>query len=106
MSGERDFTLDGQPLNADGSQRFGILASRVGRISGFTAGTLRAALERAHIDVFVDTRRRRGVRGRQYAFANSRQPCKRCSSTSTALLAGVAKFVAILATWTWRRRPA
>lgn len=38
---------------------------------GFTADTFRAALQHASLDTFVDIRRRRGVRGRDYAFANS-----------------------------------
>lgn len=31
------------------------------------------ALQEAHVDTFVDVRRRRGVRGSQYAFANSQR---------------------------------
>jgi uncharacterized protein (DUF488 family) len=42
-------------------------------VYGYTAESFRAALERADADVFVDTRRRRGVRGHQYAFANSQR---------------------------------
>lgn len=42
-------------------------------VYGFDADTFRAALERANIDIFVDTRRRRGVRGPQYAFVNSQR---------------------------------
>ena len=40
-------------------------------VYGYTAESFREALERADVDVFVDTRRRRGVRGHEYAFANS-----------------------------------
>ena len=40
-------------------------------VYGYTAETFRQALKAADISVFVDTRRRRGVRGAQYAFANS-----------------------------------
>ena len=42
-------------------------------VYGFEAGTFREALANAGIDLFVDTRRRRGVRGSQYAFANRRR---------------------------------
>lgn len=40
-------------------------------VYGFTEGTFFNALEKANVDVFVDTRRRRAVRGAKYAFANS-----------------------------------
>lgn len=40
-------------------------------VYGFDAASFRAALEQADIDLFVDIRRRRGVRGHEYAFANS-----------------------------------
>lgn len=40
-------------------------------VYGYTDETFRIALTSAEIDVFVDTRRRRGVRGKQYSFANS-----------------------------------
>lgn len=42
-------------------------------VYGYTGITFRAALEQAKPGVFVDTRRRRGVRGHQYAFANSQR---------------------------------
>ncbi|HLJ68244.1 MAG TPA: DUF488 family protein [Chloroflexota bacterium] len=38
---------------------------------GFDAERFLAALEAARIDLFLDIRRRRGVRGREYAFANA-----------------------------------
>lgn len=38
---------------------------------GFTERTFIAALTRAHVDVFVDVRQRRGMRGSKYAFLNS-----------------------------------
>jgi len=40
-------------------------------VYGYTAGEFREALANADVDIFVDTRRRRGVRGSQYSFANS-----------------------------------
>lgn len=40
-------------------------------VYGYTEDTFVEALQQATIDVFVDTRRKRGVRGPQYAFANS-----------------------------------
>ena len=42
-------------------------------VYGFTEHTFREALEDARPDVFVDIRRRRGVRGHDYAFANSQR---------------------------------
>ena len=42
-------------------------------VYGFTEPSFRAALEGARPDVFVDIRRRRGVRGHDYAFANSQR---------------------------------
>lgn len=42
-------------------------------VYGFEADSFRKALEAADIGVFVDVRRRRGVRGHQYAFANSKR---------------------------------
>lgn len=42
-------------------------------VYGFTDETFQLALQEADIDVFVDTRRRRGVRGTQYSFANSQR---------------------------------
>jgi hypothetical protein len=42
-------------------------------VYGFTHDTFRAALLRSQPGVFVDTRRRRGVRGSQYSFANSQR---------------------------------
>lgn len=38
---------------------------------GFTERGFIAALKRAHVDVFVDVRQRRGMRGSKYAFLNS-----------------------------------
>jgi uncharacterized protein (DUF488 family) len=38
---------------------------------GFDAGTFFDALQEQQVDTFIDIRRRRGVRGAQYAFANS-----------------------------------
>lgn len=38
---------------------------------GFDADTFFAALQAAKVDTFCDIRRRRGVRGAEYAFANS-----------------------------------
>lgn len=40
-------------------------------VYGFTAEAFEQAVISAKPDVFVDVRRRRGVRGHQYAFANS-----------------------------------
>lgn len=40
---------------------------------GFTADAFFQALRDAGVDSFVDVRRRRAVRGREYAFANSRR---------------------------------
>lgn len=40
-------------------------------VYGFTADAFEAAVVASKPDVFVDTRRRRGVRGAQYSFANS-----------------------------------
>lgn len=40
-------------------------------VYGFTAETFFAALERDGIDLLLDIRRRRGVRGSEYAFANA-----------------------------------
>ncbi len=40
-------------------------------VYGFTAEAFFAALQRAGVDTFCDIRWRRGVRGREYAFANS-----------------------------------
>lgn len=42
-------------------------------VYGFTAATFREVLERARVVALVDVRRRRGVRGAQYAWANSRR---------------------------------
>jgi uncharacterized protein (DUF488 family) len=42
-------------------------------VYGYTDKTFRQALQQADVDVFVDTRRRRGVRGAQYSFANSQR---------------------------------
>lgn len=38
---------------------------------GFDADSFFQAIEQAEIDLFLDIRRRRGVRGREYAFANA-----------------------------------
>lgn len=40
-------------------------------VYGFTPEAFFAALAQANIDLFLDLRRRRGVRGREYAFANA-----------------------------------
>jgi uncharacterized protein (DUF488 family) len=40
---------------------------------GFEEDTFFHSLTRHHVDTFVDIRRRRGVRGSQFAFANSRR---------------------------------
>lgn len=40
---------------------------------GYSAGTFFAALRDAGVDTFVDVRRRRAVRGHDYAFANSQR---------------------------------
>lgn len=40
-------------------------------VYGFSENDFFAALQKAQIDIFVDIRRRRGVRGSQYKFANS-----------------------------------
>ncbi len=40
---------------------------------GFDETTFFDALQRANVGLFVDTRRRRGVRGHQYAFANAKR---------------------------------
>jgi uncharacterized protein (DUF488 family) len=40
-------------------------------VYGFDQGSFFAALLNAHLDVFCDIRRRRGMRGSTYAFANS-----------------------------------
>jgi hypothetical protein len=42
-------------------------------VYGFTRDTFRAALEKHRPGLFIDTRRRRGVRGSQYSFANSQR---------------------------------
>ena len=40
-------------------------------VYGFTPSAFFEALQRAGVDTFCDIRWRRGVRGREYAFANS-----------------------------------
>lgn len=42
-------------------------------VYGFTAESFENAIVAAKPDVFVDTRRRRGVRGKRYSFANSQR---------------------------------
>src|SRR4051794_10361443 len=42
-------------------------------VYGFTAETFFSALIGAEVDLFCDLRARRGLRGRDYAFANSRR---------------------------------
>ncbi len=42
-------------------------------VYGFTAERFLAALKLAEVDVLLDVRRRRGVRGSEYAWANSRR---------------------------------
>jgi uncharacterized protein (DUF488 family) len=46
-------------------------------VYGFTADAFFAALQKAGVDTFCDIRWRRGVRGREYAFANSGRLQKR-----------------------------
>ena len=40
---------------------------------GYTAESFFQALQNANVDTFIDVRRRRAVRGREYAFANSQR---------------------------------
>lgn len=40
-------------------------------VYGWDAGAFFAALRASRVDLLIDIRRRRGVRGREYAFANS-----------------------------------
>lgn len=42
-------------------------------VYGYTPETFFAALQSAGVDTFVDVRQRRGVRGAEYAFANSQR---------------------------------
>jgi uncharacterized protein (DUF488 family) len=42
-------------------------------VYGFTAERFLAALNRAKVDLLLDVRQRRGVRGSEYAWANSRR---------------------------------
>lgn len=42
-------------------------------VYGFSADRFMAALEAASVDVLIDVRQRRGVRGSEYAWANSRR---------------------------------
>lgn len=42
-------------------------------VYGFTAESFFAALQQAGVDTFCDLRRRRGVRGAAYSFANSKR---------------------------------
>jgi uncharacterized protein (DUF488 family) len=42
-------------------------------VYGFDRDTFLAALEKAGVDVLLDVRQRRGVRGSQYAWANSKR---------------------------------
>ena len=42
-------------------------------VYGFTAERFLATLERAGVDVLLDVRQRRGVRGSEYAWANSQR---------------------------------
>lgn len=42
-------------------------------VYGFDLGTFLTALESAEIDLLLDVRQRRGVRGREYAWANSKR---------------------------------
>jgi uncharacterized protein (DUF488 family) len=46
-------------------------------VYGFDEAGFFDALQHAQVDTFVDIRRRRGVRGREYAFANSQHLQKR-----------------------------
>ena len=49
-------------------------------VYGFTADTFFEALQAAGVDVFYDIRWRRGVRGRDYAFANHKRLVSRLES--------------------------
>lgn len=49
-----------------------MLVTTIG-VYGFTEDAFVRALENSGADVFVDTRRRRGVRGSTYAYANSKR---------------------------------
>ena len=42
-------------------------------VYGFTAETFMAALREAEVELVIDVRQRRGVRGREYAWANVRR---------------------------------
>lgn len=46
-------------------------------VYGFSEEAFFRALQEARVDTFIDIRRRRGVRGSQYAFANSQRLQKR-----------------------------
>ena len=49
-------------------------------VYGFDEASFFAALQAAQVDTFCDIRRRRGVRGREYAFANSNRLQARLAS--------------------------
>jgi uncharacterized protein (DUF488 family) len=51
---------------------------------GFDAGSFFDALQRAQVDLFLDLRRRRGMRGGLYAFANARRLQEELESRGTA----------------------
>jgi uncharacterized protein (DUF488 family) len=56
----------------------GLLNAMVGRlvsvgVYGFTAERFLVALEQAKVDVLLEVRQRRGVRGPEYTWANSRR---------------------------------
>ena len=53
-------------------------------VYGWSADDFFAALQAAHVDLFCDIRRRRGVRGRDYAFVNSKQLQARLSELGIA----------------------
>jgi uncharacterized protein (DUF488 family) len=53
---------------------------------GFTADAFFEALQKAAVDTFCDIRWRRGVRGREYAFANSARLQKRLAEMGVRYL--------------------
>jgi uncharacterized protein (DUF488 family) len=55
-------------------------------VYGFTADRFMAALEAAGVDVLIDVRQRRGVRGSEYAWANSRRLQGALAAASIAYL--------------------
>lgn len=53
-------------------------------VYGFTEGSFFEALQRASVDCFCDVRARRGLRGSEYAFANSKRLQSRLESLGIA----------------------